>query len=102
MRQVEWRTSVKRNTLTPIFNESFQFDVSEMDMNSITLEAVVMDFDRFSHSDQIGLTLIGKDVSAESGRSHWKEVITSSSVAVSHWHPVMPGSTGTRLSGSTM
>ncbi len=90
VRQAKWKTSVKKNTLTPVFNEPFQFDVSRVDINSVRVEAVVMDYDRFSRNDQVGSVLIGEGVSSGSGRSHWAEVLSSPHVTTSHWHSVVP------------
>ncbi len=90
VRQAKWKTSVKRNTLTPVFNESFQFDVSQMELADVALEAVVMDYDRFSRNDLVGEAFIGDHVLTASGRSHWAEVTSFPCVSVSRWHSILP------------
>ncbi len=89
-RQAKWKTSTKRNTLTPVFNESFEFDVSQMDMDTTGLEVVLMDYDRLSRNDLVGKAFIGGHVSTESGRSHWGEITSDPHTAISHWHSILP------------
>ena len=88
-RLAKWKTCVKRNTLLPIFNEKFMFNVSTMDLKDIVLEVKVMDYDRFSRNDLMGVVLIGENVQQETGRVHWAEMISSVNQAVSHWHPIL-------------
>lgn len=90
VRQAKWKTSVKRNSLTPVFNESFQFNISEMDVSDISLEFVVMDYDRFSRNDLIGVAYVGRHESTLFGHSHWEEVLCSIGVSISRWHPILP------------
>ena len=87
---LKWKTTVRKKTLIPVFNESFQLDISGTpNTKTLTLEVVVMDYDRFSRNDIIGFTYLGEDAWCESGREHWKEVMDSPEQAVSHWHPLV-------------
>ena len=45
-RQDKWKSSVKRNTLSPVFNEPFSFYVGKLTPAKVLLEIVVMDHDR--------------------------------------------------------
>ncbi len=92
-RLAKWKTSVRKNTLIPIFNERFQFHVPYMDLSSVALEIRVMDYDRFTPNDLMGVVLIGENVAQESGREHWAEMISSVNQAVSNWHPILSGTT---------
>ncbi len=87
-RITKWKTSIKKNTLFPVFNESFVFDVSMRDLSEISLEVVVMDYDRFSANDLVGVIIIGENSPHKSGRSHWNEIIASPKHRVSHWHSI--------------
>lgn len=87
-RQYKWKSSVKRNTLMPIFNETFQFDIFTMDISEISLEIVLMDYDRFSRDDIIGVIRVGATASEEVGRAHWEEVVSSPNHPVSRWHAI--------------
>ena len=90
MRVAKWKTTVRKKTLIPVFNESFQLDISGTpNTKALTLEIVVMDYDRLSRNDVIGFTYLGENVGCELGREHWKEVMDSPEQAVSHWHPLM-------------
>lgn len=89
VRQAKWRTSVKRNTLTPVFNESFQFDLSEMNIDDITLEFIVVDYDCFTKDDWVGEAIIGKNALSQQGRLHWTEVLASPHSAITNWHSII-------------
>ena len=89
-RQSKWKTTIKRNTLLPVFNEPFQFDVKDMDLKNLHLEVLVMDHDRFRRNDIMGVVYIGPNSPQECGRSHWSEMMVSVNSSVSRWHPLLP------------
>lgn len=87
----KWKTSVKRHTLSPVYNENFNYEVSEemsMSMDSITISFYVVDFDYVLRNDTMGVVTIGKNVSNKLGRRHWNQVLQSPRQGVSFWHPV--------------
>ncbi len=90
VRQAKWVTSVKRHTLSPVFNESFQFDVSQNYIQDLCLEFVMMEHERFSRNDPVGVFFIGEHTVMESGRLHWNETVSSPQAAISRWHSVLP------------
>ena len=63
------------------------------------LQIVVMDYDRFSRNDHVGIVDLGCDVSNDSGRNHWEEIINSPKEPISHWHPILPGKKGSGKGG---
>ena len=73
-----------------MYNEQFQFDIFNMTVDNIFLEFIVMDYDRFSRDDIVGTVRVGSDVTEESCRAHWEEVIASPNHAVSRWHRIVP------------
>ena len=85
----KWKSTVKKNTLVPIFNEAFHFEINERDIETISLKLVVMDFDRFSRNDVMGTVLIGSSVSNESGCKHWNEMILNPNSSVCQWHTMI-------------
>ena len=89
-RMNKWKTEVKKNTLVPIYNELFQFDVSGMDVRSVSLEIWVMDYDWFSRNDKMGVVYVGGNSPQEVGRNHWLEIISSPEHQTSHWHTIIP------------
>jgi Ca2+-dependent lipid-binding protein len=89
-RQHKWKTSVKRNTLMPIFNEPFRFEIASTDLHSFSLDILIMDHNRFSGDETMGIIRVGDSAPEETGRSHWSEVIRTPRQAVSRWHTAWP------------
>jgi hypothetical protein len=89
-RMNKWKTEVKKNTLVPIYNESFQFDVSGLDIRNVSLEIWVMDYDWFSRNDKMGVVYVGANSPQEVGRNHWMEIISAPEHQTSHWHTIIP------------
>ena len=90
IRQYQWKSSIKKQTVSPIYNERFQFNVLEMSLDEVTLEILVMDYDRFGRDSVIGSVQIGADVSEDLCKTHWEELVSTPSHAVSRWHSVAP------------
>lgn len=83
---------MKKNTLTPIFNEQFQFNIHNMDLDDIHMDLIVMDYDRFSSDDLVGKVAVGPKVQTETGRAHWEEMVGAPYQAISRWHPILQSS----------
>uniref|UniRef100_A0A8C6SB31 Synaptotagmin IXb n=1 Tax=Neogobius melanostomus TaxID=47308 RepID=A0A8C6SB31_9GOBI len=82
------KTSTKRNTLNPIYNEAIVFDVPPENIDQISLLIAVMDYDRVGHNEVIGVCRVGGE--AESlGRDHWNEMLSYPRKPVAHWHPLI-------------
>ncbi|KAJ8340600.1 hypothetical protein SKAU_G00352330 [Synaphobranchus kaupii] len=97
------KTSTKRNTLNPIYNEAIVFDVPPENIDQISLLIAVMDYDRVGHNEIIGVCRVGNE--AESlGRDHWNEMLTYPRKPIAHWHPLVEwvgqGTTGGSQGGS--
>ncbi len=80
-RILKWKTSIKNSTLTPVFNELCEVDVSGMNRNEIELDILAMDYDRFGHNNEIGYVNFGDNVCYKSG-----QLIED----VSQWHAILP------------
>ncbi|XP_010161473.2 synaptotagmin-9, partial [Antrostomus carolinensis] len=81
------KTSTKRNTLNPVYNEAIVFDVPPENIDQINLSIAVMDYDRVGHNEVIGVCQVGND--AESlGRDHWNEMLSYPRKPIAHWHPL--------------
>ena len=59
-------------------------------MSDIHMEVLLMDYDRFSRNDVIGVIFIGENTSHSTGRKHWIDMVQSPQQSVSHWHSVLP------------
>ncbi|AWP08943.1 putative synaptotagmin-9 [Scophthalmus maximus] len=82
------KTSTKRNTLNPVYNEAIVFDVPPENIDQISLLIAVMDYDRVGHNEVIGVCRVGNE--AESlGRDHWSEMLTYPRKPIAHWHPLV-------------
>ncbi|GAB6032447.1 Synaptotagmin-4 [Chamberlinius hualienensis] len=81
------KTHVKTRTLNPVFNESFIFDVpcNEV-LAEISLEFIVLDWDRVTKNEVIGRLDLGADIPYGSGQHHWKEVCNSPRRQIAEWH----------------
>uniref|UniRef100_A0A3Q2DEE8 Synaptotagmin IXa n=1 Tax=Cyprinodon variegatus TaxID=28743 RepID=A0A3Q2DEE8_CYPVA len=82
------KTSTKRNTLNPVYNEAIVFDVLPENIEQISLLIAVMDYDRVGHNEVIGVCRVGNDADSL-GREHWSEMLTYPRKPVAHWHPLV-------------
>ncbi|KAJ3593580.1 hypothetical protein NHX12_005914 [Muraenolepis orangiensis] len=82
------KTSTKRNTLNPVYNEAIVFDVPPENIDQISLLIAVMDYDRVGHNEVIGVCRVGNDAETL-GRNHWSEMLTYPRKPVAHWHPLV-------------
>ena len=85
-RKSKWRSSVKKKTLVPIYNEQFQFDIADFDISHTRLEVYVMDYDRLSRNDVMGMIHFGEKVAQSSGQQHWREMLASPRTPICRWH----------------
>ena len=84
----KWRSETRLNTLSPVFNEPFRFNIEDMDVNNFFMQLVVMDYDRFTQDDVIGVVHIGQSVESEVGRKHWSDVLSTPTQSVLRWHSI--------------
>uniref|UniRef100_A0A8C4N535 Synaptotagmin XIb n=1 Tax=Eptatretus burgeri TaxID=7764 RepID=A0A8C4N535_EPTBU len=79
------KTHVKRGTLSPVYNESFAFDLTPDTLPDASLELHIINFDRTTKSEGIGRLLLGP-AAPGSGGEHWREVIEHPRRQVAKWH----------------
>lgn len=84
------KTHVKKRTLSPVFNESFAFDIpttegSGATLDSVSLELLLLDWDRVTKNEVIGKLELGAK-SNGSALNHWKEVCNSPRRQIADWH----------------
>nr|SVE74163.1 EOG090X05OW [Daphnia barbata] len=82
------KTHVKKRTLNPVFNESFVFDLpaGATSLDSISLEFLVLDWDRVTKNEEIGRLELGGSKSIGTALHHWNEVINSPRRQIAEWH----------------
>ncbi|XP_078393352.1 synaptotagmin-11-like [Cetorhinus maximus] len=80
------KTHVKKCTLNPVFNESFAFDIGAETLRDVSLELLVIDFDRTTKNEVVGGTVLGNGSSSSSGVQHWQEICENPRRQVAKWH----------------
>ncbi|XP_028822675.1 synaptotagmin-6-like, partial [Denticeps clupeoides] len=81
------KTTIKKNTLNPTYNEAIIFDIPPENMDQVNLIISVMDYDLVGHNEIIGVNRVG--CSAEGlGRDHWNEMLAYPRKPIAHWHPL--------------
>uniref|UniRef100_A0A3B4T312 Double C2-like domains, gamma n=1 Tax=Seriola dumerili TaxID=41447 RepID=A0A3B4T312_SERDU len=81
----KYKTSVKKKTLNPEFNEEFSYDVSLDQLAKKTLEISVWDYDLGMSNDFIGGVELGINASGQRLR-HWFECLKNKGKKVEYWH----------------
>ena len=85
------QTEVKKNTLEPIFEKVFYFDLPELDhdgLKNVKLDLAVMDMDVGKKDDLMGRLVIGGEHCVTTGFQHWKKVMDSPLENIEMWHPL--------------
>ncbi|CAL8352141.1 unnamed protein product [Boreogadus saida] len=81
----KYKTTVKKKTLNPEFNEEFSYDVSLDHLAKKTLEISVWDYDLGMSNDFIGGVELGINASGQRLR-HWFECLKNKGKKVEYWH----------------
>ncbi|XP_062861893.1 synaptotagmin-10 [Trichomycterus rosablanca] len=79
------KTTTKRNTLNPVYNEAIIFDIPPENVEQVSLSIMVMDYDRVGHNEVIGVCQTGPDAEGL-GRDHWNEMLAYPRKPITHWH----------------
>ncbi|XP_062323648.1 synaptotagmin-6 [Osmerus eperlanus] len=82
------KTTIKRNTLNPTYNEAIIFDIPPENMDQICLHISVMDYDLVGHNEIIGVNRVGSHAEGL-GRDHWNEMLAYPRKPIAHWHPLV-------------
>ncbi|CAG5105390.1 Oidioi.mRNA.OKI2018_I69.chr1.g2089.t1.cds [Oikopleura dioica] len=83
------KTSVKKNTLTPYYNESFAFEVTQEQLQSVELVIKVVDHDQVGSNDPIGKVVLSKKATGQALK-HWMGMINVPRRPVALWHTLEP------------
>uniref|UniRef100_A0A8D2N846 C2 domain-containing protein n=2 Tax=Passeriformes TaxID=9126 RepID=A0A8D2N846_ZONAL len=82
------KTTTKKNTLNPVYNEAIIFDIPPENVDQVSLSIAVMDYDRVGHNEVIGVCRTGIDAEGL-GRDHWNEMLAYPRKPITHWHPLL-------------
>lgn len=79
------KTTVKKRTLNPYYNENFTFQVAFENIEQTSLIISVLDYDRVGRSEVIGKCVVG-ELSTGPDKQHWIDMLASPRRAVAQWH----------------
>ncbi|KDR07453.1 Synaptotagmin-9, partial [Zootermopsis nevadensis] len=82
------KTTVKKATLCPVYNEALVFDVPAENIEDVSLVVKVIDYDRIGPNELMGCTAIGSSFIGI-GRDHWLEMLDNPRKPVAQWYPLL-------------
>lgn len=80
------KTSCKKNTIDPVFNESISFNLSARQLEKASLVISVWDYNTKSRDDFVGRIVLGKMATGPHEITHWTRMMQSQRSAVAQWH----------------
>lgn len=81
------KTSIKKCTLNPHYNESFSFEIPFELVQEVQLVVTVVDYDRIGTSEPIGKIALGcQRTSGDSELRHWLDMLASPRRPIAQWH----------------
>lgn len=87
------KTSVAKNTLVPVYNEAFVFDVPIDRLSDVSLLVRVLDTNtedgRRPQTQTIGKAIVGPDAQTSIGLHHWNCMMTTPRKPIAQWHPLV-------------
>uniref|UniRef100_A0A8C3TUF7 Synaptotagmin 8 n=1 Tax=Catharus ustulatus TaxID=91951 RepID=A0A8C3TUF7_CATUS len=83
------RTSVKKNTLSPYFNEVFVFDVPFSQIQNVDVVISVWDHDKVTKNEPIGKLFLGCRATGNQLR-HWSDMLSNPRRPLAQWHILQP------------
>lgn len=82
------KTSVKKSTLNPVFNEALVYDVPPENVDDVNLAVKVVDYDRVGPNELMGCCAVGQLASGV-GRDHWLAVMDNPRKPTAQWYPLI-------------
>ncbi|XP_012255952.2 synaptotagmin-4 isoform X2 [Athalia rosae] len=82
------KTHIKKRTLSPVFNESFVFEIPNGGdgLANVCLQFLLLDWDRVTKNEVIGRLELGSPKSQGSALSHWNDIRSSPRRQIADWH----------------
>ena len=84
-----WKSTTKKKTLAPVYNEMFQIDLRDMDINSIYMKLVIKNEDLIFKDDFMGMVEFGKHVEHSTGNKHWMDMLATPHTHITRWHTLV-------------
>uniref|UniRef100_A0A8C0FXF5 Synaptotagmin-1 n=1 Tax=Chelonoidis abingdonii TaxID=106734 RepID=A0A8C0FXF5_CHEAB len=76
------KTTIKKNTLNPYYNESFSFEVP---FEQIQVVLTVLDYDKLGKNEAIGKVFVGCNATGTELR-HWSDMLANPRRPIAQWH----------------
>ncbi|XP_012890019.1 PREDICTED: synaptotagmin-5 [Dipodomys ordii] len=83
------KTTIKKNTLNPYYNEAFSFEVSCDQVQKVQVELTVLDYDKLGKNEAIGRVAVGAAVGG-AGLRHWADMLANPRRPIAQWHSLRP------------
>ncbi|EUB61391.1 Synaptotagmin-1 [Echinococcus granulosus] len=79
------KTTIKKCTLNPYYNESFAFEIPFEHIQKVMLIVTVVDYDRIGTSEAIGRVVLGCNAQG-AGLRHWSDMLANPRRPIAQWH----------------
>lgn len=83
------KTTIKKNTLNPYYNESFSFEVPFEQIQKVQVVVTVLDYDKIGKNDAIGKVFVGYNCTGAELR-HWSDMLANPRRPIAQWHTLTP------------
>ncbi|XDB58894.1 hypothetical protein AB1E18_012299 [Capra hircus] len=83
------KTTVKKKTLNPYFNESFSFEIPFEQIQKVQVVVTVLDYDKLGKNEAIGKIFVGSNATGTELR-HWSDMLANPRRPVAQWHSLKP------------
>uniref|UniRef100_A0A8D0GA01 C2 domain-containing protein n=1 Tax=Sphenodon punctatus TaxID=8508 RepID=A0A8D0GA01_SPHPU len=79
------KTTIKKNTLNPYYNESFSFEVPFEQIQKVQVVLTVLDYDKLGKNEAIGKVFVGCNGTGTELR-HWSDMLANPRRPIAQWH----------------
>lgn len=87
----KWKTSIAKNSLNPLYQESCELDLTVLGEEELQLHVLVTNSDAFARNREIGKVKFGQDVPGyRTGQVQWNQSLAHPNVTITAWHPLFP------------
>ncbi|XP_016048961.2 synaptotagmin-5 [Erinaceus europaeus] len=83
------KTTIKKNTLNPYYNEAFSFEVPWDQVQKVQVELTVLDYDKLGKNEAIGRVAVGA-AAGGAGLRHWADMLANPRRPIALWHSLRP------------
>ena len=88
-RIIKKRSTIKRTTQCPVYNECFTFHIPDNDIENIYFDIILFDYDHHIKHEPIGYILIGNNT--DEVNQHWNDVCHRQiTKQIAHWYQLKP------------